>query len=76
MTLVPGLVSAAMLWDTVEDCDAILAGLNAEGGSRNLSYSPLPTESSLSEHLRLTWRARPAWPTAGSVLSKGGFQPT
>jgi predicted ATPase len=46
---------------TLVEAIAIVAGLNPEGGSRNLTYSQRPTESSLDEHLRLSWRSRPRW---------------
>lgn len=38
---------------------AVEAGLNPEGGTRNLRFSARPTESTLHDHLRLAWNARP-----------------
>jgi predicted ATPase len=46
---------------TLLEAIAIVAGLNPEGGSRNLRFSERPTESILHEHLRLAWRSRPEW---------------
>src|SRR3546814_19514364 len=37
------------------------AGLNAEGGTRNLVFSNHSTESDLHDHLRLVWRTRQRW---------------
>jgi predicted ATPase len=37
------------------------AGVNPEGGSRNLQFSNRPTESDLHRHLELHWRTRPSW---------------
>lgn len=44
---------------TLMEALAIAAGLNAEGGSRHLTYSHRATESSLHEHLVLRWARRP-----------------
>jgi len=38
---------------------AVAAGLNPEGGSRNLIFSTRSTESDLHNHLRLGWNRRP-----------------
>jgi predicted ATPase len=46
---------------TLLEAIAIVAGLNPEGGSRNLRFADRPTESVLHDHLRLAWRSRPAW---------------
>lgn len=44
---------------TLIEAVAVGAGLNAEGGSRNLRLSTRPSHSSLHEHLTLSWRGRP-----------------
>jgi predicted ATPase len=44
---------------TLIEAIAVGAGLNAEGGSRNLRFSTRPSHSSLHEHLTLSWRGRP-----------------
>lgn len=46
---------------TLLEAIAIAAGVNAEGGTRNLRFSTRPTESSLHEHLKLVWRTRQSW---------------
>lgn len=46
---------------TLLEAIVIAAGVNAEGGTRNLRFSTRPTESSLHEHLRLLWRTRQSW---------------
>lgn len=46
---------------TLLEAIVIAAGVNAEGGTRNLRFSTRPTESSLHEHLRLVWRTRQSW---------------
>jgi predicted ATPase len=46
---------------TLLEAIAVAAGVNAEGGTRNLRFSNRPTESDLCQHLRLRWRQRPAW---------------
>ncbi len=63
----------------------IAAGLNSEGGTRNLQFSNRPTESSLHEHLQLVWRTRQRWAfflraetffdmaTAYEGVDEGGF---
>jgi len=43
---------------TLLEAIAVAAGLNAEGGTRNLRFSARQTESPLHEHLRLAWYAR------------------
>ncbi|HYF46093.1 MAG TPA: AAA family ATPase [Acidimicrobiales bacterium] len=37
------------------------AGVNPEGGTRNLRFSNRPTESDLHRHVELHWRTRPSW---------------
>jgi predicted ATPase len=44
---------------TLLEAIAVAAGLNAEGGSRNLRFSTHDTHSDLHSHLRLGWRGRP-----------------
>jgi predicted ATPase len=44
---------------TLLEAIAVGAGLNPEGGSRNLRFSIHATHSSLHEKLRLSWRGRP-----------------
>jgi predicted ATPase len=46
---------------TLLEALAIVAGLNAEGGTRNLRFSNRATESELHSHLRLSWRTRQHW---------------
>lgn len=46
---------------TLLEAIVIAAGVNAEGGTRNLRFSTRPTESSLHEHLELVWRTRQSW---------------
>lgn len=46
---------------TLLEAIVIAAGVNAEGGTRNLRFSTRPTESSLHEHLKLLWRTRQSW---------------
>jgi predicted ATPase len=46
---------------TLVEAIAIAAGLNPEGGTRNLTFSTRSTESSLHEHLRLVWASRQRW---------------
>lgn len=46
---------------TLLEAIAIAAGVNAEGGTRNLRFSHRTTESDLHEHLRLSWRTRQPW---------------
>lgn len=46
---------------TLLEAIVIAAGVNAEGGTRNLRFSTRPTESSLHEHLKLVWRTRQSW---------------
>jgi predicted ATPase len=46
---------------TLLEAIAVVAGLNAEGGARNLRFSNRATESRLHEHLRLSWRTRQRW---------------
>src|SRR3546814_5447428 len=46
---------------TLLEAIAIAAGLNAEGGTRNLVFSNHSTESDLHDHLRLVWRTRQRW---------------
>jgi predicted ATPase len=46
---------------TLLEAIVIAAGVNAEGGTRNLRFSTRPTESSLHEHLQLVWRTRQSW---------------
>lgn len=45
---------------TLVEAVAIAAGLNAEGGSRHLTFSHRTTESSLHQHLVLRWSRRPS----------------
>lgn len=40
---------------------AIAAGINPEGGTRNLRFRNRPTESSLHDHLELLWKGRQQW---------------
>ena len=81
-----GLVRATIRWDTVADRDAYpfgipaisslteaiaaVAGINPQGGTKNLRDHTRPTESELSDHLRLSWRTRPRW---GFFLSGESF---
>ena len=44
---------------TLVEAIALAAGLNAHGGSRNLRTAGHGTESSLHQHLVLSWRRRP-----------------
>jgi predicted ATPase len=44
---------------TLLEAIAVGAGLNPEGGSRNLRFATNPTHSILHEHLQLSWRGRP-----------------
>ncbi|MHB1500515.1 MAG: AAA family ATPase [Candidatus Dormibacteria bacterium] len=44
---------------TLLEAIASAAGLNPEGGSRNLNFETRRSHSSLDEHLRLTWHSRP-----------------
>jgi predicted ATPase len=44
---------------TLLEAIAVGAGLNPEGGSRNLRFATNSTHSSLHEHLLLSWRGRP-----------------
>jgi len=44
---------------TLLEAIAVGAGLNPEGGSRNLRFSTNSTHSALHEHLQLSWRGRP-----------------
>lgn len=44
---------------TLIEAIAAAAGLNPEGGSRNLNFATRRSHSSLEEHLRLTWHGRP-----------------
>lgn len=46
---------------TLLEAIVIAAGVNAEGGTRNLRFSTRPTESSLHDHLKLVWRTRQSW---------------
>ena len=46
---------------TLLEAIVIAAGVNPEGGTRNLEFSNRPTESSLHEHLALHWRTRQTW---------------
>jgi predicted ATPase len=46
---------------TLVEALAVAAGFNAEGGSKNLQFETMATESDLSKHLRLAWEKRPAW---------------
>lgn len=46
---------------TLIEAIAVAAGLNAEGGSRNLQFSTMSTHSELSQHLAVTWNRRPRW---------------
>jgi predicted ATPase len=45
---------------TLVEALAVRAGLNAEGGSRNLQFATRPSHSALHQHLRLSWARRPA----------------
>lgn len=45
---------------TLIEAVAIRAGLNPEGGSRNLVFSTRPTESELHRHLELVWQPQPS----------------
>ncbi|MDX6644830.1 MAG: hypothetical protein QOK40_557, partial [Miltoncostaeaceae bacterium] len=44
---------------TLLEAIAVAAGMNAEGGGRNFRFATRPSESTLNEHLRLSWRDRP-----------------
>lgn len=44
---------------TLLEAIAVEAGLNPEGGTKNLRFSARSTESDLGRHLRLAWDARP-----------------
>jgi len=46
---------------TLLEAIAAVAGLNPEGGTRNLRFTNRPTESVLHEHLKLVWRTRQRW---------------
>jgi predicted ATPase len=46
---------------TLVEALAVAAGFNAEGGSKNLRFETMATESDLSAHLRLAWEKRPGW---------------
>lgn len=46
---------------TMLEAIAIAAGVNPEGGTRNLQFSNRSTESSLHQHLELRWRTRQQW---------------
>jgi len=45
---------------TLVEAIAVKAGLNAEGGSRNLEFATRPSHSSLHRHLQLSWARRPS----------------
>lgn len=45
---------------TLIEAVAVRAGLNPEGGSRNLVFATRPTESELHGHLELVWRPQPS----------------
>lgn len=44
---------------TLVEAVAVKAGLNPEGGSRNLAFATRPTESELHSHLELVWQRQP-----------------
>jgi predicted ATPase len=46
---------------TVVEALAIAAGMNPEGGSRNLSFETYRSHSVLSDHIVVTWNQRPRW---------------
>lgn len=46
---------------TLLEAIVIAAGVNPEGGTRNLQFSSRSTESALHEHLVLTWRTKQRW---------------
>lgn len=46
---------------TIAEALALLAGFNAEGGSKNLRFETFATHSTLGEHLRPVWQDRPRW---------------
>lgn len=46
---------------TLLEAIAIAAGVNPEGGTRNLRFSTRSTESSLHDYLELSWRTRQEW---------------
>lgn len=46
---------------TLLEAIAVVAGVNAEGGTRNSRFSNRATESPLQDHLRLIWRTRQHW---------------
>jgi len=46
---------------TLVEAIAVRAGLNAEGGSRNLSFATRPTHSDLHQALELSWERRPTF---------------
>jgi predicted ATPase len=46
---------------TLVEALAVAAGFNAEGGSKNLQFETMATDSDLSKHLRLAWEKRPRW---------------
>lgn len=45
---------------TLVEAVAVRSGLNAEGGSQNLTFSTRSTESNLHNHLELVWQRRPS----------------
>ena len=46
---------------TLIEALAVMAELNAEGGSKNHLFSTRATHSELSQYLRPKWRVRPGW---------------
>jgi predicted ATPase len=46
---------------TLLEAIVVAAGVNPEGGTRNLHFSTRATESELHRHLALHWRTRPSW---------------
>lgn len=45
---------------TLLEAAAVAAGLNPEGGTRNLSFATRNSHSALEQHLRLSWNSRPS----------------
>jgi predicted ATPase len=46
---------------TLVEALAVVAGFNAEGGSKNLQFETMSTHSDLMKHLQLLWAKRPTW---------------
>ncbi|MDA8286595.1 MAG: AAA family ATPase [Actinomycetota bacterium] len=71
---------------TVVEALAVLAGFNAEGGSRNLLFETFATHSTLCDHIRPMWQEHPRWGwflraetfygMASHIASDNGLAPT